>query len=330
MAAQEPLLHCPEDRHSLFPIVHKDLYEFAKNAEKAFWVSGEVKLDKDRKDWLELSDSARQFISFVLAFFSGAEGRVIENLVHRFHKEVELPEAKYFYGIQIGVETVHEVMYNKLINAVEPDPVMQKKIFAKVQDVPCIKAKADWAEKWISNVDASFASRVIAFACVEQIYFSASFAAIYWVKTKLRKLPGLCEANELIARDEGVHCDFAIYLYNHYIKERLAPEQIQEIVRSATEIEKNYVRQSLQVDMVGMSADLMVQYVEYVADRLLSELGVEDIYHSTNPFGFMNHISNMYKSNFFERRVTDYAKGAHGEEGTEELAWDASHDDVDF
>lgn len=297
-----------EDRPTLMPIRHPDVYEFACRAEKAIWVTADVKLDKDPVHWAKLSPDVQTFISFVLAFFVGAESTVIATIVQRFHSEIEMHEARQFYGLQIGVETIHEKQYNLLINALIPDEKEQFKLNSSVQNVPCIRAKAQWARDYISNKDASLATRMLAMACVEQIFFSSSFAAIYWVKTYLKVLPGVTQANEYISRDEGLHCDFAIHLLNHHIVEKLGVERMHEIVGKAAEIEKEFVRDSLKVRLIGMSSKLMQTFVEYIADRLLADLGMPPLYKSENPFPFMEFISQRYKSNFFERRVTDYAR----------------------
>lgn len=338
VAPVEPLLTENPERFTLFPIEHDDLFEYANKAEKAFWITDEVLLRKDVLEWPTLRPAEQKFISFILAFFSGAEGKVIENLVKRFLAEVETEEAKQFYELQVAVEAIHKKQYNLLINALIPDKEEQKKLFSSIKTVPCIAAKADWAEKFINDESLSFAERVIAFACVEQIFFSASFAAIYWVKVHLRKLPGLCHANELISRDEGLHCDFAIHLYNNHIVNKVSVSRVQHIVREAAEIEKGFVRDSLDVRLVGMSPDLMCAYVDYVADRLLQRLkqphnsnnnnvdqyvtdrglhtndrrvSIPIIYGVQNPFGFMRFMSVPMKSNFFERDPSEYQRGAH-------------------
>jgi len=337
----EPLLTEDPERYTLFPIKYKDLYDFATTAENAFWVTDDVDMVKDVMQWPTLREAERKFISFILAFFAGAEGSVIDNLIKRFHGDVEAEEAKQFYEIQVGVEAIHKKQYNLMINSLIPDETEQRKLFSSIKTVPCIRAKNDWAAKYI-NSSLSFGERVIAFAAVEQIFFSGSFAAIYWVKVHLKKLPGLCHANELISRDEGLHCDFAILLYNDHIINKTPISKIQEIIRGAAEIEKNFVRESLNVRLVGMSPELMCRYVDYVADRLLLRLKqpfnkdgslvdnyladrrllptdpekdqrkpVPVIYGAKNPFAFMRFMSAPYKSNFFEREPSDYQRGTN-------------------
>jgi ribonucleoside-diphosphate reductase beta chain len=307
----EPLLTHDDNRYSLFPVVHQELYDYANKAEKAFWVTSEVELKKDVLEWPTLKPAEQKFISFILAFFSGAENRVIDNLVKRFHEEVQVEEARLFYEIQIGVEGIHKKQYNLIIDALIPNADEQKTLFASIETVPCIRAKAQWADTFINDPHLPFATRLLAFACVEQIFFSASFAAIYWVKIHLKKLPGLTHSNELISRDEGLHCDFAIHLYNEHVVNKLSPDKVAEVVRAAAEIEKNFVRDSLDVKLVGMSSELMCEYVEYVADRMMTKLRCQAMYNTPNPFSFMRFMSAPNKSNFFERHVSEYSRGAH-------------------
>lgn len=338
----EPLLAEDPTRHGLFPVRHRDLYDMATKAENAFWVTKDVDMTKDVVQWPTLRPTERKFISFILAFFSGAEGRVIDNLVKRFHDDVACEEAKQFYELQVAVEAIHKKQYGLMIDALVPDVEEQTKLFASIETVPCIAAKAAWAERYINDQSLTFAERLIAFACVEQIFFSGSFAAIFWVKVHLKKLPGVCHANELISRDEGLHCDFAIHVYNNHIVNKLDVAKIQEIVRSAAEIEKDFVRGSLDVRMVGMSPELMCRYIEYVADRMLNRLkmpynkdgslvdqcvlnrsllpsdpakdrrnGVAAIYGTRNPFSYMRFMSAPNKSSFFERDVSEYQRGVH-------------------
>lgn len=306
----EPLLQKDPSRASYFPVKHHDLDAFGERGEQAIWVTQEVDLKRDRADWATLNDNVRQFVSFIIAFFAEAEDVVIDNLVHWMHTSVEVPEAKFFFGIQIGVETIHWKQYNKIIDSLIDDENEKNKLFEAAKSVPVIKAKADWARRCIQDANASFAMRTLMFAVVEMIFFSASFAGIYWVRVHLGKLPGLCQANELIARDEGLHCEFACHILNNHIQEKLPTETIHRVVREAAEIEKAFVRESLRTDLIGMRADQMCAYVEYISDRLLADLKQPPIFHTKNPFvRLMRFISAPCKKNFFEGRVTEYKRG---------------------
>jgi len=290
------------------------MYAMAEKAEEAIWTTGEVRLNRDPADWDKLTSDQRYFLENVLAFFAASDGIVIENLGQRFMSEVKAPEARYFYGIQVGMETVHSKMYSILISTYVRDTDRRNALFNAIETMPCVKEKADWALQYIQSETASFGTRILAFACVEGIFFSSSFAAIYFVKT-LSLLPGLTQSNELIARDEGLHTEFAVLLYTHYLKGKLTQDEVHKIVSEVVDIECRFVCEGLPVSLLGMNQDLMCQYVHYVADRLLLSLGYDKIWEATNPFPFMDNISTETKTNFFERRVTEYKHETKKEEG---------------
>ena len=306
-------------RFVLFPIQHHRLWEMYKKHEASFWTTEEIDLGSDRNDWDSLADGERHFVSNVLAFFAASDGIVVENLAQRFCAEVTLPEARCFYGFQIAMENVHSETYSLLIDTYVTDPAERSRLFDALRQVPAVQAKAEWALKWIGS-GAPFAQRLVAFACVEGIFFSGSFCALFWLK-KRGLLPGLTFSNELISRDEGLHCDFACLMYS--MLERPLPQPtLHALVREAVDIERSFVCDALPVDLIGMNSRLMVQYIEFVADRLLSELGAEPLYGSRNPFDWMDLISLQGKTNFFERRVGEYQKagvmasaGKHSDSG---------------
>jgi ribonucleoside-diphosphate reductase subunit M2 len=302
----EPLLRPNPRRFVLFPIQYHDIWAMYKKAEASFWTVEEVDLSKDIEHWQKLSEGERSFISHVLAFFAASDGIVNENLVHRFSHEVQVPEARCFYGFQIAIENIHAEMYSQLIDTYIKDGERRDYLFNAVENVPSIKRKADWALRWIGNEQAGFATRLVAFAAVEGIFFSGAFASIFWLK-KRGLMPGLTFSNELISRDEGLHCDFACLLFKH-MRERPSVETVVAIIKEATEIEQEFQTSALPVKLIGMNADLMKQYIEFVADRLLKALGCLPIYNATNPFDFMDLISLEGKTNFFERRVGEYQK----------------------
>jgi len=276
-----------------------------KQHEASFWTAEEVDVSGDRRDWESLSESEQHFVKMVLAFFASSDGVVMENLAHRFCREVQLPEARCFYGFQIAMEAVHQEMYSLLLDTYIRDPDERAQLFHAYQHVPAVKAKADWALRWIGS-DASFAKRLVAFAAVEGIFFSGSFCAIYWLK-KRGLMPGLTFSNELISRDEGLHCDFACEMYR-MIQHRLDRESITQIITEAVEVEKGFICDALPVSLIGMNSDLMSQYIEFCADRLLTALGEEKHFHTANPFTWMELISLEGKTNFFEKRVGEYQK----------------------
>lgn len=294
-----------KDRFVLFPIQHHDIWKFYKQAEASFWTAEEIDLAQDLKDWEGLNEGERHFISHVLAFFAASDGIVNENLVENFVKEVQYTEAKFFYGFQIAVENIHSETYSLLIDTYIKGPDEKNRLFKAIETLDCVKKKADWALRWIDQ--ASFVERLIAFAAVEGIFFSGSFCSIFWLK-KRGLMPGLSFSNELISRDEGLHCDFACLLYTQHIVDKLPESRVQEIITDAVAIEKEFVTDALPVNLIGMNSDLMSQYIEFVADRLLLELGCRKVYNATNPFDFMELISLQGKTNFFEKRVGEYQK----------------------
>lgn len=302
----EPILAENKDRFVLFPIKYNDIWDFYKKSEASFWTAEEIDLSQDLADWNnKLNDNERHFIKHVLAFFAASDGIVNENLAINFLNEVQYPEARCFYGFQIMMENIHSETYSLLIDTYIKDPVEKDKLFHAVDTVPCVGKKADWALRWISN--GSFAERLIAFAAVEGIFFSGSFCSIFWLK-KRGLMPGLSFSNELISRDEGLHCDFACLLYTNHVKNQLPKEQVTKIITDAVEIEKEFVSDAIPVKLIGMNADLMCQYIEFCADRLLLALGCAKYYNATNPFDFMEMISLQGKTNFFEKRVAEYQK----------------------
>lgn len=307
----EPLLAESENRFVLFPVKYHDIWQMYKTAASVFWVPNEVDLTKDVDEWNNvLTEDERYFIKNVLAFFSSSDSIVNENLAARFLNEIQVPEAKAFYGFQIAIEVIHQEMYSLMIDTYVKDSQEKHKLFNSIFNVPTIKKKADWAMKWIEDKSASFATRLIAFAIVEGIFFSSSFASIYWLKER-GLMPGLCLSNEFISRDEGLHCEFAILLYS-YIKNRLPQETVHEIFKKATEIECEFVEDSLRVRLIGMNSDLMCEYVKFCSDRLLQQLGYDKLYNAHNPFPFMERIGLSNKTNFFEHYVADYSKANVG------------------
>ncbi|EAU84682.1 ribonucleotide reductase small subunit [Coprinopsis cinerea okayama7 len=305
--SEEPLLKESKRRFVLFPIQYHEIWQMYKKAEASFWTAEEMDLSKDLHDWNnKLNDNERHFISHVLAFFAASDGIVNENLLERFSNEVQAAEARCFYGFQIMMENIHSETYSLLIDTYIKDPAQRDYLFDAVDTIPCIKKKADWALTWISDQKSTFAERLVAFAAVEGIFFSGSFASIFWLK-KRGLMPGLTFSNELISRDEGMHTDFACLLFSH-LKRRPHPDVVKRIITEAVAIEQEFLTDALPVKLIGMNAELMCQYIEFVADRLLVSLGNEKVYNSTNPFDFMDMISLQGKTNFFEKRVSDYAK----------------------
>lgn len=301
----EPLLVEDPNRFVLFPIKHDDIWQFYKKAEASFWTAEEIDLQQDLADWQKMNDGERHFISHVLAFFAASDGIVNENLANNFLKEVQYAEAKCFYGFQVMMENIHSETYSLLIDTYIKDPVEKDRLLRAIETIDCVKKKANWALKWIES--ENFVERLIAFAAVEGIFFSGSFCSIFWLK-KRGLMPGLSFSNELISRDEGLHCDFACLLYSDHIKNKISQEKIYEIILKAVEIEKEFVTDALPVSLIGMNAELMCQYIEFVADRLLVSLGCQKKYNASNPFDFMELISLQGKTNFFEKRVAEYQK----------------------
>jgi len=305
-AANEPLLKENKDRFVLFPIQHHDIWNFYKKHEASFWTAEEIDLSPDLVDWnTKLNDDERYFIKHVLAFFAASDGIVNENLAVNFLNEVQYPEGRCFYGFQVMMENIHSETYSLLIDTYIKDPLEKDRLLHAIDTVDCVKKKAEWALRWIGK--GGFAERLIAFAAVEGIFFSGSFCSIFWLK-KRGLMPGLSFSNELISRDEGLHCDFACLLYTKHLINKLPKKTVETIIRDAVEIEKEFVTDALPVNLIGMNAKLMQQYIEFVADRLLMELGNEKIYHAANPFDFMDMISLQGKTNFFEKRVGEYQK----------------------
>lgn len=304
----EPILMDNPNRFVLFPIRYHDVWQMYKKAEASFWTAEEVDLSKDISHWQnKLTDDERFFVSQVLAFFAASDGIVNENLVSRFGQEVQIPEARCFYGFQIMMENVHSEMYSLLIDTYVKDPQERDHLFRAVETVPCIARKAEWALRWITDQSSTFSERLVAFAAVEGIFFSGSFAAIFWLK-KRGLMPGLTFSNELISRDEGLHCDFACLLHRNHLVNKASPSVCTQIIAEAVAIEQEFLTEALPVALIGMNCGMMCRYIEFVADRLLVSLGCEKAYRVENPFDFMDLISLQGKTNFFEKRVGEYQK----------------------
>ena len=322
----EKILQDNPGRFVLFPIENHDLWKLYKQQEACFWTAEEIDLAQDINDWdNKLNDDEQHFVKHVLAFFAASDGIVNENIAMNFVNAVQYTEAKFFYGFQIMMENIHSETYSLLIDSYIKDKEEQNKLFHAVETIPAIKKKADWAMKFIEK--GSFAERLIAFAAVEGIFFSGSFCSIFWLK-KRGLMPGLTFSNELISRDEGMHCDYACHLYNNHIDNKLSKERIKEIICGALEIEKEFILEALPVRLIGMNSDLMAQYLEFVTDRLLDALDVPKVYNSENPFDFMQNIALQGKTNFFEKRVAEYQKA-----GVNNVAEDlnsAFDEDMDF
>jgi ribonucleotide reductase beta subunit family protein with ferritin-like domain len=302
---EEPLLQENPNRFVLFPIKHPKVWEMYKQQQASFWTAEEIDLFADLKDWERLNKDEKHFIKYVLAFFAASDGIVLENLAEQFCTEVQIPEARCFYGFQIAMENIHAETYSLLIDTYIKDSNEKDFLFNAILNVPVIHKKASWAMKWINSAD-SFAERLVGFAAVEGIFFSGSFCSIFWLK-KRSLMPGLTFSNELISRDEGLHCDFACLLYS-MLKNKLSQEKIYEIITEAVEIEKEFVSEALPVELIGMNSELMKQYIEFVADRLIFALGCNKYYNVTNPFDWMDMISIQGKTNFFEKKVGEYQK----------------------
>lgn len=301
----DPLLHPDENRYVMFPIQDDEIWKMYKKQMDCFWRAEEIDLSKDIVEWAALTGDEQYFISRILAFFAASDGIVLENLAVRFMGDVQLSEARAFYGFQIAMENIHSETYSLMIETFIKDPVEKKKLFEATQNFPCIAKKADWAKRWIGDNRSSFAARLVAFACIEGLFFSSSFASIYWIK-KRGIMPGLTFSNELISRDEALHTEFAVLLYKK-LQKKLPKKRIYEIIQEAVEIEKEFITEALPCRLIGMNSKLMTQYIEFVADRLSVQLGYEKIYNSTNPFDFMELISVESKVNFFERTNSEYA-----------------------
>ena len=301
----EPLLEPTLDRFTIFPLKHQNLWDLYKKAQMSNWTAEEIDLSKDMEDWVQLTDNEQKFIKYILAFFAGSDGIVFENINNNFADEVQASEARSFYGYQCHNEMVHGETYSKLIDKYIKDSSEKKQLFQAIQTIPCIERKAEWAMKWFDK-SRPFAERLFAFACVEGIFFSGSFCAIYWLK-KRGLLPGLCFSNELISRDEGLHQEFAVELFN-MLQQKPSKDIIHTIIKEAVEIEKGFIIDALPCSLIGMNSEKMSEYIEYVSDRLLKQVGHPTIWNSKNPFDFMENISLDGKTNFFEKRVGDYGR----------------------
>jgi ribonucleoside-diphosphate reductase beta chain len=315
---QEPLLHQHSNRFVLLPISYPKIWELYKQHEASFWTAEEIDLNVDQRDWERLSDGERYFLSHILAFFAASDGIVNENLAVNFMREVQLPEARCFYGFQIMMENIHAETYALLIDTLIKDAAEKHKLFHAIDHIPAVRDKANWALRWIEN--GSFAERLVAFAAVEGIFFSGSFCALFWLK-KRGLMPGLTFSNELISRDEGLHCTFACLLYS-MLQNKLSEQQVHQIIQEAVDIEQQFVTDALPVSLLGMNAQLMQQYIAFVADRWLTELGYSKLFHASNPFDFMELISLQGKTNFFEKRVGDYQKAGVAQKSVEQFSLD--------
>jgi ribonucleoside-diphosphate reductase subunit M2 len=303
--SKEPLLSPDDNRFVMFPIKHDDIWKMYKTQIDCFWRAEEIDLTKDIDHWETLNSDEKYFISMILAFFAASDGIVLENLASRFMNDVQISEARAFYGFQIAMENIHSETYSLLIESYIKNEEEKHKFFNAIENFPCIKKKSDWAQKWIHDNRSSFATRLVAFACVEGIFFSGAFCSIFWLK-KRGLMPGLTFSNELISRDEALHCEFAVLLYSKLIK-KLSKSKIHDIIKEAVEIESEFICHALPCRLIGMNSDMMTQYIKYVADRLSVQLGYDKIYNVTNPFSFMEMISLESKTNFFEKRTDAYA-----------------------
>jgi len=321
----EPILEENTNRFVIFPIQHDDIWEYYKKAEASFWTAEEIDLHQDLSDWEKLNDNEKFFIKNVLAFFAASDGIVNENLAENFVSEVQYAEAKFFYGFQIAMENIHSETYSLLIDTYIKNKEEKNKLFNALDTMPSVKKKAEWALKWVES--DSFAERLIAFAAVEGIFFSGSFCSIFWLKNR-GLMPGLSFSNELISRDEGLHCDFAVHLHNNHLINKVSEERIVEIISSALEIEKEFITKSLPVSLIGMNSDLMQQYLEFVTDSLLKDLKCKPLFNAKNPFDFMANIALENKTNFFEKRVADYSKSGVGSSSLDNsISFDGDDDD---
>ena len=303
----EPLLAENKQRFVLFPLKYESIWQMYKKHEASFWTAEEIDLTHDIRDWARLTGNEQHFIKMVLAFFAASDGIVLENLAERFLKEVQIPEARCFYGFQLMMENIHSETYSLLIDTYIRDTAEKARLFNAIETIPAVKLKAEWALRWIKSDTSTFVERLVAFAAVEGIFFSGSFCAIFWLK-KRSLMPGLSFSNELIARDESMHQDFACLLYKEHVRTKLSQERVEEIIRDAVQIEKEFVSESIPVALIGMNAEMMCQYIEFCADRLVDALGHQKIWRAENPFEWMEMISLQGKTNFFEKRVGDYQK----------------------
>jgi ribonucleoside-diphosphate reductase beta chain len=301
----EKILKENPNRFVIFPIVYHDIWDFYKKHQSAFWTAEEVDLSTDIRDWEKLSENEKYFVKNVLSFFAASDGIVNENLAENFYREVQYPEAKFFYGFQLAMENIHSLMYSLLIDTYINDPKEKLECFRAIEHLPAVQKKANWALNWINN--ASFQERLVAFAAVEGIFFSGSFCSIFWLKSR-GIMQGLCNANALIFKDENLHCDFAIHLFNNHIENKISEKRIKEILLSALEIEKEFITESLPVSLIGMNQNLMKQYLEFVVDGLLVKFGCKKEFNVEQPFKFMEQIAVETKGNFFESRTIEYQK----------------------
>ena len=322
----EKMLNEEENRYVIFPIKHDPFWKMYKRAEANFWTAEELDLSKDLNDWSKLNDSEKYFIKNILAFFAASDGIVNENLVERFCQEVKILEAKFFYGFQIAMENIHSETYSLLIDTYIKDLTEKNRLFNAIENIPSVKKKADWALKWINDKSSEFGTRIIGFAAVEGIFFSGAFCSIFWLK-KRGLMPGLCHSNELISRDEGLHTEFAVLMY-HNLVNKPSHEVVKEIIMDAVSIEKEFITESLSCELIGMNKNLMNQYIEYISDRLLLMFGLEKVYHSENPFDWMEMIAVQGKTNFFEKRVGEYSNKANPNINSEKN--EITFDDDDF
>ena len=317
---QEPILQENKNRFVIFPIQHDDIWQWYKKQEASFWIAEEIDLHQDVVDLKKLSDDERYFLKHILAFFAASDGIVNENLAENFVNEVQYSEAKFFYGFQIMMENIHSEMYSLLIDTLVDNDSEKDELFNALERFPAIKKKADWALRWIDS--DSFAERLIAFAAVEGIFFSGAFCSIFWMK-KRGLLPGLATSNEFISRDEGLHRDFACHLHNNHLLNKVPQERIIQIISEALDIEREFITESLPVNLIGMNSKLMSEYLEFVTDHLLETLNCPKVYNTANPFDFMDMISLEGKTNFFEKRVSEYKKAGVGEEQSDHNIDDA-------
>jgi ribonucleotide reductase beta subunit family protein with ferritin-like domain len=317
----EPILRPNPERFVIYPIVHSDLWQEFKRQEASFWTAEEIDLTEDRRDWERLKEDERHFIKHVLAFFAASDGIVNENLCYRFANEVQYPEARAAYTFQAAMETIHSETYSLLIDSYVTDPAEKTHLLRAIETIPAVKKKAEWALKWMSN-DSPFVQRLLAFACVEGIFFSGSFCAIFWLKHRGLGMKGLTFSNELISRDENAHTDFALKILKNHIVNKPDVKTVHSIVSDAVSIEKEFVCDALPVSLIGMNADAMSAYIEFVADRLLTDLGYPKLYNAKNPFPWMEMLGLEGKTNFFERRVSEYAKAGVKSGTTQSLTWD--------
>ena len=317
----EPLLAPDDNRFVMFPIRYDDVWQMYKKQVDCFWRAEEIDLTKDLAHWDGLSNDERYYISMILAFFAASDGIVLENLAQRFMSDVQVSEVRAFYGFQIAMENIHNESYSILIETYIKDSIEKDRLFKAIDNFPCIKKKSDWAQKWIHDNRSSFATRLVAFACVEGIFFSGAFCSIFWLK-KRGLMPGLTFSNELISRDEALHCEFAILLYSKLVK-KIGKTRIHEIIKEAVEIETEFICEALPCRLIGMNSQMMTQYIQFVADRLCVQLGYEKIYNVTNPCDFMELISLESKSNMFERKIGDYALA---NKSNSDIAFDLNED----